>query len=159
MGSNKNQQRLSILSFNTLGTPFFAPYITKRYRKTAEIINNGDFDIVCLQEVFTYYHFFLFQKKLKQYPYAVYQKNPFGPRGGLAIFSKIPLIDPKFRSFSYPEKTFVPLYTKLAQQGILSAEIKELSLRIATTHFSSDTVHELTPANKLYNLIHSQSQQ
>jgi endonuclease/exonuclease/phosphatase family metal-dependent hydrolase len=159
MGAMKIQKKISLLSFNTLGTPFFAPYITRRYRKIAQHIADGDFDIVCLQEIFTYYHFSLFQKTLKEFPYTIFQKNPFGPRGGLVIFSKIPLTDPKFRSFSYPKNAFVPLYTKLAQQGILSAEIKELSLRIATTHFSSDTVHELTPANKLYNLIHSQSLQ
>src|SRR5258708_24652377 len=86
-------------------------------------------------------------------------KNPFGPRCGIVIFSKIPLVNPKFISYSYPKKVFVPLYTKLAQQGILSAEFKNLSLRIATTHLSSDNVHDLKPKNKLYNLIHTQSQQ
>jgi endonuclease/exonuclease/phosphatase family metal-dependent hydrolase len=151
--------RLSLLSFNTLGTPVFAPYITRRYRKIAQLVTEGDYDIVCLQEVFTYYHFFLFQKALKKFPYAIYQKNTFGPKGGLVIFSKIPLTDPKFHSFSYPDKAFVPLYTKLAQQGILSAELKDKRLRIVTTHFSSDTVHDLSPANKLYTLIHSQSRQ
>ncbi|SRR6266568_2685885 len=159
MGNKRKQNKLSLLSFNTLGTPFFAPYITKRYRKTAQLINSGNFDIICLQEIFTYYHFYLFKKKLTNYPYAIYQKNPFGPRGGLVIFSKLPLSNLEFVSFSYPPKTFIPIYTRLAQQGILSAQIEDFSIRIATTHLSSDTIHNLTPKNKLYYLIKSQSQE
>lgn len=153
------KNKLSLLTFNTLGTPFFAPNISKRYRRTAHLINSGDYDIVCLQEIFTYYHFYLFKTILTNFPYAVYQKNPFGPRGGLVIFSKYKLVNPQFKSYSYPQNTYVPLYTKIAQQGILKAEIEQTNIRIITTHLSSDNTHELTTENKLYNLIKSQSQE
>lgn len=159
MSTTNSYNKLSLLTFNTLGTPVFAPKISNRYRRAAHLMNIGDYDIICLQEIFTYYHLFVFKTILRNFPYVVYQKNPFGPRGGLVIFSKFKLVKPDFVSFSYPEKTHVPVYTKLAQQGILSAEIKDSNLRILTTHLSSDNTHELTPENLLYPLIKNQSEE
>ena len=159
MGAAKKHQTLSLLSFNTLGTPFFAPLITKRYKKAAEFINKEDVDIICLYELFTYYHFYLFQKRLTNFPFAIYQKNIFGPRGGVVIFSKIPLTDQVFTDYKYHKGTYVPFYNRLACHGVLSAQIEGSPLRILASHLSSDTTHTLTPKNKLYNLIHSQSQQ
>src|SRR6266567_3668477 len=138
MGGNEKHNKLSLLTFNTLGTPFFAPDISKRYRRIAHLINTGDYDVVCLQEIFTYYHLYIFRNILNQFPYVVYQKNPLGPRGGLVIFSKFKLVNPRFITFSYPQNTYVPVYTKIAQQGMLSAEIDQTSLRIITTHLASD---------------------
>ena len=153
------KNKLSLLTFNTLGTPFFAPDISKRYRRASHLINIADFDIVCLQEIFTYYHLYIFKTILTSFPYVVYQKNPFGPRGGSVIFSKYKLIHPQFVSFPYPKDAYVPVYTKIAQQGVLSAEIENTSIRVITTHLSSDTTHDLKPGNKLYELIKAQSEQ
>lgn len=154
MGKN-----LSILTFNTLGVPFFARDITKRYEKIASQINAADYDVVCLQELFTYYHLSIFKRIMKKYPHVIFQKNPFGPRGGLVIFSKIKLVNPAFFTFSYPKKAHIPLYTKIAQQGILSADIDQPAIRLITTHLTSDTVHDLKPHNKLYKLIKNQSEE
>lgn len=151
--------KLSILTFNTLGVPFFARDITKRYKKTAELINSADYDVVCLQELFTYYHVSIFKRIMKKYPHVLFQKNPFGPRGGLVIFSKNKLVNPAFFTFSYPKNAHIPLYTKIAQQGILSADIDQTAIRIITTHLTSDTVHDLKPHNKLYTLIKNQSKE
>ena len=159
MGASKKQQKISLISFNTLGTPFFAPYITKRYRNVAEYINNADVDIVCLYELFTYYHFYLFQKKLTNFPFAIYSRNIFGPRGGVVIFSKIPLVNTVFTDYKYRRDTYIPFYNRIACHGILSAQIEGFPVRILASHLSSDTTHSLTPKNKLYNLIHAQSQQ
>lgn len=159
MGSNTSQKNISLLTFNTLGTPFFAPDITKRFMKISQLIKKGDYDIVCLQEIFTYYHLYLFKKHLNNFPFVIYQKNPFGPCGGLVIFSKIAVEPLEFISYSHPNQAYVPLYTKLAQLGILSVNIKPYSIILCTTHLSSDTVHNLTPKNKLYELIKTQSEE
>src|SRR5579862_4765564 len=153
------KSRLSLLTFNTLGTPFFAPDITKRYKKIAHLIKNEDYDIVCLQEIFTYYHLYVFKRILTNYPSVIFQKNPFGPRGGLVIFSKHKLVEPKFFTFTYPDNTYVPLYTKAARLGILSAQIEQIPIHIFTTHLSSDVTHDLTSKNKLYKLIKNQSEE
>lgn len=150
---------LSLLTFNTLGTPFIAPDITKRYNIIANQLNKSDYDVVCLQEVLTYYHLFLFKRKLKNFPYLCYQKNPLGPRGGLVIFSKIPFSDKSYFAYSYPKKGFIPWYAYLAQHGILSCSLPSFSLRLSTTHLSSDFVHDLTPKDKFYLYIKSQAEE
>jgi len=155
-GKSKN---LSILTFNTLGTTFFAPDILKRDNKIAEIINKSDYDIVCLQEIFTYIQLFIFLKKLKTYPYCLYVKNPLGPRGGLVIFSKHLLSQKEIFSYSHPKDASVPFYVGLAQPSILSAVVDPFEIRIVTTHLSSDNEHNLTPKNRLYKLIKSQSEE
>jgi endonuclease/exonuclease/phosphatase family metal-dependent hydrolase len=159
MEDTKEPKKFSLLTFNTLGTPFFAPDILKRDNKIAELLNNASSDVICLQEIFTYVQFFIFKKKLTRYRYCVYQKNPFGPRGGLVIFSKHPLSDKTVYTYSYPKDAPVPFYTSLAQPGMLSAICQPFGIRVVTTHLSSDNVHDLTPVNRLYPLIQSQSQE
>ncbi|MGH7204494.1 MAG: endonuclease/exonuclease/phosphatase family protein [Candidatus Levyibacteriota bacterium] len=159
MPSVEAKKQLSLLTFNTFGVPFLAPDITMRYKYIAQEINHGSYDIVCLQELFSYYNFYLFKKRLSKFPYVAYHKNILGPRGGLAIFSKYPLSDQEFFTYSYPADASIPFYTKIAQNGMLSATVKDFSLRLCTTHLSSDLEHNLTPKNKLYKLIRSQSEE
>jgi endonuclease/exonuclease/phosphatase family metal-dependent hydrolase len=159
MGDTGKTKKISLLTFNTLGTPIFAPDIIKRDSKIATLINEASYDVVCLQELFTYIQLAIFKKKLTNYPYCVYEKNLFGPRGGLVIFSKHPLVEKSDFSYSHPKGAFVPFYTTLAQPGMLSAIVKPFAIRIVTTHLSSDNEHNLTPKNKLYNLIRSQSEE
>src|SRR5882672_6943780 len=112
------KKELSLVTFNTLGTPFFAPDITKRYKKIGQLINEGDFDVICLQEVFTYYHLMLLQKKITKFPYVCYEKAFAGPRGGLVIFSKLPLSNQDYQTYSFPSNAHAPFYWKIATQGI-----------------------------------------
>lgn len=148
--------KLKLLTFNTLGTPFFAKDITTRYKRTAEIINNSAIDIVCLQELFSVYNKYLFDKWLTNYPYKIAKYSPFGVYGGLAIYSKVPISFEEFHLYSYPQGTAIPFYTRLAKSGILVCKLQDVPLRLATTHLTTDTVHNITPKNKRYNLIRSQ---
>jgi len=78
----------------------------------------GDFDIVCLQEFLRIIHFYLF-KKAQKIPLRSLPKNiRSGPVEELVIFSKVPLTNVDFYHFHTP-RNLCPLYTKLAQQGIL----------------------------------------
>ncbi|HSX10011.1 MAG TPA: endonuclease/exonuclease/phosphatase family protein [Candidatus Saccharimonadales bacterium] len=154
--SDKNSRTLSLLTLNTLGTPFFAPDITKRYKKIAELINEENYDIVCLQELFSYYHLLIFRKYLKNFPYVAFCPNPLGPRGGLVIFSKTKLTDTNFFTYSFPKEASVPFYAPISQPGMLISKCRDYQINIATTHLSSDIEHDLTPKNRLYALIKNQ---
>jgi len=157
--NHTTQPTLSLVTYNTLGTPFFAPDITKRYKKIASLINKSKYDVVCMQEVLTYYHLYLLRSGLTNFPFVSYQKNPLGPRGGLVIFSKINLTNQSFFNYGYPKDGFVPWYARVAQHGILSCTLPSLSIRLATTHLSSDQVHDLTEKNKFYKYIGLQSRE
>lgn len=148
--------RLNLITFNTLGTPFFAPNIAARYKKTAEIIKNNDVDVVCLQEIFSHYNRYLFDRELKSFPYRIYKTFPLGVYGGLAVYSKVPLTFEKFFVYSHPKEVFIPVYTRLAHNGILVSKFKDIPLTLAVTHLTSDNVHDLTPKNRFYTLIKSQ---
>jgi endonuclease/exonuclease/phosphatase family metal-dependent hydrolase len=151
--------KLNLLTFNTLGTPFFAPHIAKRYKKTAELIQAQDVDVVCFQEVFSHYNRLLFDRWMRAFPYKVYKPFTLGLHGGLAIYSKIPLTFESFHVYSYPQGMYIPAYTRLARSGILITKFTGVPLRLATTHLSSDVVHNLTPQNKFYKLVSCQLEQ
>lgn len=147
----------SLINFNTLGTPVFAPDITSRYKKTAEIINAENVDIVCLQEIQTYYHLYLFKKYLKNFPYIVYEKFLYGPKGGLVIFSKLPVVSPHFREFTaLGEFNNITFYSQLLRNGILTCQLKDKPVTIATTHLTCDYFFDWAPENKLYKTVAQQ---
>src|SRR6266581_4083346 len=127
---------LSLLTFNTFGAPYFARKIKQRYQKIAEIINAENIDILCLQEVSTYYHLFLLKKYIRHYPYHCYRKYLFGPKGGVVIFSKIPLEKCSYSTFSALGK--LHNYTQLIKNGMLICKIKGQKTYLLTTHLISD---------------------
>lgn len=152
--------KFSLLSFNTLGTPFFAPNITLRYQAIAQTIAQQNLDIVCFQEVVTYYHVFQLKKYLKMYPHFVYKKSLFGPKGGLLIASKVPIASWSFKPFtsfgSFKNKSF---YSNLLQNGMLICTLKDLPLVLLNTHTVSDFEFEWSPTNHLYRYVKSQVEQ
>src|SRR4051812_31083694 len=98
--SHSQPKQFSFLTFNTLGTPILSPNLRARYHKIAKMLNDSHVDIVCLQEVQTYYHVHVLKKFMRSYPYVLFNKNFVGPKGGLAIFSKIPLETHQFFTYT-----------------------------------------------------------
>lgn len=149
--------KFSLLDFNTFGTPVFARDITKRYKKIAEIIDESQTDIVCLQEVSTYYHLHLLKKYLKNYPY-IYKKNyVYGPKGGLVIFSKVELENIAYQSFStLGSLKNLSFYTHLIKNGVLFAKVKDHPLYILNTHLVTDWEFEWSPQNNYYATVQTQ---
>lgn len=149
--------KFSLLDFNTFGTPVFARDITKRYNKIAKIIDESQIDIVCLQEVSTYYHLSLIKKYIKTYPYLYHKKYIYGPRGGLIILSKMPLEDISYHDFSnLGSLKNLSFYTHLIKNGILKAKIKGYPLYILNTHLVTDWEFEWSPQNHYYVTVQTQ---
>ncbi len=148
---------LSLLNFNTLGTIFFAPNITKRYKKIAEEITKRDIDIVHLQEISTYFNLSILKKHMHAYPYCIYKKGVVGPKGGLVIFSKYPIKNIHYYTYnalgSYRNVTF---YTKLIRNGILSCDLTDIPLKLMNTHLVTDFNSALSPDNNFYYLVEGQ---
>jgi endonuclease/exonuclease/phosphatase family metal-dependent hydrolase len=157
MSKTSHHPSFSLLSFNTLGTPFFAPSITDRYKKMAEFIETSGIDVVCLQEVTTYYHVHLLKKFLKSYPYQVYKKFFLGPKGGLVIFSKLPLESVRYDGFS--ELGSLTTYTRYLRNGVLSCRLKNFPIRIMNTHLISDFEYKSSLKNPYYIYLKKQVQE
>jgi endonuclease/exonuclease/phosphatase family metal-dependent hydrolase len=149
--------KFSLLDFNTLGTPVFARDITKRYKKITEIIDESQIDVVCLQEVSTYYHLSLLKKYIRTYPFLYKQNYVYGPRGGLVILSKMPLEDITYINFaSLGSLKNLSFYTHLIKNGILSAKIEGHPVQILNTHLVTDWEFEWSPQNLYYNTVQTQ---
>jgi endonuclease/exonuclease/phosphatase family metal-dependent hydrolase len=148
---------VSLLSFNTFGTLFFAPDILKRLKTFAYIVNESDIDVICLQEIATHYHFHTLEKLLTKYPYSAHKKTLFGPKGGLAIFSKLPIKDVQYDSFA--SLGSLTMYTQLLRNGILSVTLQDYPLRICNTHLISDFEYEASKKNRYYKYVYGQVQE
>jgi len=150
--------KLSLINFNTLGTPLFAPHITKRYQALTKRLLITDATIICLQEVATYYHLFLLKKALKKgYPYLCYQPFFYGPKGGVVIFSQVPLTNCSYQSFhSLGQFTNISFYSKLLRNGLLHCQIAGKDLTIITTHLLCDFSFDESSPNKLHQQVVNQ---
>lgn len=156
--STKMQKKnISLLNFNTLGTTFFAPDIKKRYQAIAAQIKAMDIDLICFQEITTYYNLRLIKKYLRNYPYCHYKKHFIGPKGGLVIFSKLPIEKTSYHRYaslgSYKNITF---YTRLIRNGILMCTLKDIPLVVMNTHLVSDFSFSEDENNVLYMLLKRQ---
>lgn len=157
MTKEKQSTSISLLCFNTFGTIFFAPHIGARYKKVAELLNKNGPDILCFQEVATYYQLGLLKKHLSNYPYVVYKKFVFGPKGGLVIFSKLPVESKRYDSFA--SLGALTMYTQLLRNGILSCKLKEYPVRILNTHLISDFEYDSTRPNRYSFFVLKQLQE
>lgn len=157
MSQKTESSSFSLLSFNTFGTLFFAPNILRRLKTFAQTVNDSDIDILCLQEVATHYHFNVLRKMLTNYPYHARKKTIMGPKGGLVIFSKLPIEDIQYDTFA--SLGSIAMYTQLLRNGILSVRIKDMPLWICNTHLISDFEYEASKKNRYYKYVYGQVQE
>ncbi len=155
--NNANTMRLSCLCFNLLGAPFIAPRTSLRFKKIAEIIESSQVNIVCLQEVMTYYHLFLLKRHLPSYTNVLYKKFFYGPKGGLVIFSKIPLEKVAYKTYSklgnFKNKS---IYSKFVRNGVLLCKVKNMPLFILNTQVITDFEFDWSSQNRFYQSVSSQ---
>ncbi|MBI5122787.1 endonuclease/exonuclease/phosphatase family protein [Candidatus Roizmanbacteria bacterium] len=151
--------KLSLINLNTQGTPFFAKDLTLRYKKIAELLNQENPDIVCLQEVSTYYHLFLLKKYLK-YPNFIYKNFFHGPKGGLLIVSKLPIEKMIFKRFDkLGSLNNISFFSHIVQNGLLMAKIKDQPIVIINAHTFSDFEFDWSQTNKYYEHVEDEVKQ
>ena len=161
--------KITLLSYNVFGSPFSGEKIIRsllrtkvrnRFRHIAKGIVKEDLDILLFQEVHTYPHFYLLRRALKSYPYVMYQKGIYGPKGGLVIFSKLPL----------EKKRYVDFYDKgvwwnqsivgvLTQRGILYGKIKNKNIWLLNTHLTQNKKGNWDKTMTPRSILKSQLQQ
>lgn len=162
-------RKIDIVSFNAFGSPFhpakiFRTFlrtcIRKRFRVLARKTKEENIDILVLQEVHTYVHLRTLRTLLPEYRYVVLKKFLLGPRGGLVIFSKIPLaletyIDFQQRGVLWNKSITGPL----SKKGILIAKTLHAKLTIINTHLTQNSDHTWTTNNRYTHYLRSQLMQ
>ncbi len=157
MRKDNKRPRISFLTFNTLGRPLFAPKTKERFKKIAEVIKENDIDIICFQEISTYFHLSLLKKYLKTYPYCAYKKFFYGPKGGVVIFSKLALEETSYTSYStLGGFRNISLYSHLLRNGMLICKLKDYPIHIVNTHLTTDFEFKWSAQNRFYNFVRLQ---
>ena len=89
----------SLLSLNTFGIPFFLGW--ERLSRLTRELNQLPNTVLCLQEVQQNAYSPLLKRRLTSYPYSVAERHRYAPKGGLAVFSRIPIVQHRFEVYQH----------------------------------------------------------
>lgn len=149
---------LTIASLNTFGVTLNPYDLVLRYRAIADHFNTSSVEVLQFQEVFTYFHLTVFKHFLRTYPYSQYHPTYFGPKGGLVTFSRIPLGEREYVTFSKKYMPFgLSMLELLVQKGMLITRLKNLPVSLVNTHLTAainqDWSKESKYSRKLYSEV------
>lgn len=160
--------KLSIISFNTFAAPFFAHKIIRSMFRTrirerlqivAENLKKKKPDVILLQELFTYLNLQFLRKLLSDYA-VFYHPFIYGPRGGLVIFSKLPLKTIKYIDFEEKGSLWNKSITgPITKKGMLIAYCQSLPLILINTHLTQNSDHDWSDNNRYTKILIKQLHQ
>jgi len=163
------QKDLKIVSLNMFGSPFHPQHIIRsfmrnnvrrRFRASSAVLNSINADILILQEVLDFPHLIYLKRLLSEFPYVIYKKSLYGPRGGLVIFSKIPLERAHYHDFVERGKIHnKSISGLLSLKGILKAKIKDTNIVVINTHLNQNSDHDWSLNNRYVPILISQLKQ
>ena len=87
----RSSDPLTVATLNTLGIRIVQSRLPSRYKLIAEGLEKGDADVVCLQEIATYWHLWLLARAMPSFRYVSYSRATLGPAGALVTFSRLPV--------------------------------------------------------------------
>jgi endonuclease/exonuclease/phosphatase (EEP) superfamily protein YafD len=151
--------RLTVVSLNTWGVPVFGSRLAERYTAIGAALEGGDADVVCLQEVFSWWHLRLLARRMRSFGHVSFRTSPLGPVGGLVTFSRLPLSGQVYQGFGMPPKA--PGISRLvrfraALKGALVTRLARPRLCVVNTHPVANWDGDWTQGSRFYPLHKSQ---
>jgi hypothetical protein len=146
---------LTIASLNTRGIPLTGSQLAERYAAIGAGFDAGDADVVCCQEVFTYWHLRLLVHGMRSFRQVSWRPGPFGPAGGLVTFSRRAVSGTAFRRFGRPPRApGVPGTTRVQARlkGALVSRLAGSELCVINTHPVANHDGDWSEANRFYPL-------
>jgi sphingomyelin phosphodiesterase 2 len=150
---------LTIASLNTRGVPMTGSRLAERYAVIGAGFDAGDADVVCCQEVFTYWHLRLLARRMRSFRQVSYRPGPAGPAGGLVTFSRRPTSGTAYRRFGRPPRTSgLPGRSRLQawMKGALVTRLARPELGVINTHPVANYDGDWSRANRYYPLHRAQ---
>jgi hypothetical protein len=146
---------LTIASLNTRGIPLTGSRLAARYAVIGAGFDAGDADVVCCQEVFTYWHLRLLTRRMRSFRRVSYRPGPAGPAGALVTFSRRPVSGTRFRRFGRPPRT--PGLPRSARfqarvKGALVTRLGRPELSVINTHPVANYDGDWSETNRYYPL-------
>lgn len=156
------KKKISLTSLNIKGDPItlFLKKPKARYKKLCKIWNASSYDVLQVQEIYFYSQLTLFRKELKSYPYVLFKKSLFGPKGGLVTFSRISIDYYAYYSFSKQwligDRSMV---TALFPNGFLVLKLKDVELFFINTHLLANYQGNWTRQGKYFSILQFQAKE
>jgi endonuclease/exonuclease/phosphatase family metal-dependent hydrolase len=147
--------RLTVATLNTRGIAPAGSLLPARYAAIAASFQAGDADVVCFQEVVTYWHLRLLARRMSSFQHVSYRPSVAGPAGGLVTFSRLPVTRTAFHGFGVPPKApGISRSTRLraGPKGTLVTLLPRPGVAIINTHPLPNKDGDWSPAGRYYPL-------
>lgn len=101
--------------------------LEERFAAIAGSFESSEIDVICFQEVFTYWHLGLLARRMPSFREVIYRRSPVGPAGGLVTFSRLQVSAWLYRSFSLPPRVPDVSYLAWIRAGLKGALVTRLT--------------------------------
>jgi sphingomyelin phosphodiesterase 2 len=151
--------RLSVASLNTRGVPLRGSRLASRYAVIGAEFEDGQADVVCFQEVLTYWHLRLLARRMPSFRYVSYRRSAIGPAGGLVTFSRLPVSGQDYQGFGTPPD--VPGLSRRVgfmarRKGALVTRLPRPGLCVVNTHPVANWDGDWSRTNRFFPLHRAQ---
>ena len=147
--------RVTVMSLNTRGVPVFGSQLADRYAAIGEAIDVGDADVVCFQEVFSWWHLRLLARRMRSFGHVSFRPSPAGPAGGLVTFSRLPVSGTAYQGFGMPQAAAGisrAARFRAALKGVLVTRLARPVLCVVSTHPVANRDGDWSEAGRFYPL-------
>lgn len=129
--------RVTLVCLNTRGVPVLGSRLAGRYAVIGQVTEEGDADVACFQEVFSWWHLRLLTRRMRSFRQVSFVRSAAGPAGGLVTFSRLPVSGTAFRRFGIPPRA--PGISRAARvtaamKGVLVTRLARPALCVVNTH-------------------------
>jgi endonuclease/exonuclease/phosphatase family metal-dependent hydrolase len=142
---------VTVASLNIRGVPLTGSRLTARCQVIGAFFEASDADVVCFQEVHTYYHLGQLARQMPSFRYASFRRTLPGPAGDVVTFSRRPVAATAYHGFgASPHAPGVPLLTRIRARmtGALVTRLAGPEISVVSTHLVANTDGDWSPANR-----------
>ncbi|WP_202873439.1 endonuclease/exonuclease/phosphatase family protein [Kribbella capetownensis] len=151
--------RLTVATLNTRGLPLKGTRLAERFAAIAAEFDAGDIDLVCLQEVFTYYHLARLRRGMRSFPHVAYRPSVAGPAGGLVTLSRLRLTSTAYARLPRSSRhSGLPARARFnaLHSGILTVRPANSRVRVLNIHPTANTDGNWSNHNRFHQLQRDQ---
>jgi sphingomyelin phosphodiesterase 2 len=152
-GAGRDGPVVRLASLNTRGIPVTGSRLARRYAAIGAGFEAGDADVVCVQEVFSYWHLRMLVRRMPSFGQVSYRPSGAGPAGGLVTFSRAAMAGVRYAGFGMPPRSArLPGLERLRAgfKGTLVTRLAESGLAVVNVHPLANRDGDWSPGGRFY---------
>ncbi len=142
---------VTVASLNIRGIPLTGSRLTTRCRAIGAFFEASDADVVCFQEVHTYYHLRQLARQMPSFRHVSCQRTMPGPAGDVVTFSRLAFSATAYHGFGpFPPAPGIDPLTRLQarMKGALVTRLAAPGVVVVNTHPTANTDGDWSSANR-----------